>query len=303
MMEGSGWEELIIITSKDLGHSLVKMIETEREKQKEKLFIFSLETIVDELEGAITKPIKDLDDNFWDKIIESYKDTVNREEDKVKAILNDGFKTLDEEYDGFLIKLEDKVYNSCKKIIVKTVSDINSHMNRKFNSFFKKDENGKNRDWKNMPEEEIGKLHSECMGHFNSVLEQFKKIEIPKYVSMQMPTMSGSFHTSKDQLLSPDDITHIKDKFEQDCEHAFEEAIRLHHNVYSTGIPLPFWAMFVFFAYDDILKWLASPILFYPLVFCGLVAALMQSLGLLMPAIQAAKISFNIAYAQIQSKK
>lgn len=267
MMEGSDWKESIKLTSNDLGNSLVKMIETEREKQKEKLFTFSFEKIVDDLEEAITQPIKDLEDNFWSKINASYTDTVNEEEEKVKTILNNGFKTQDEEYDGFLTKLEDKIYNSCKKTIVKTVSDLNSHLNRKFNTFFKKDDKGKNRDWKNIPEEEIGKLHKECVGQFDSVFDQFRRIEIPRYVSMQTPTMSGSFHTPKEQLLSPNDITRIKDKFEQDCEHALEEAIRLHHNIYSTGIPIYFWALFVFFAYDDIFKWLASPILFYPLVF------------------------------------
>lgn len=301
MMEGSEWKEVIKITSNDLGNSLVKMIETEREKQKEKLFTFSFEKIVDDLEEAITQPIKDLDDNFWSKINASYNDTVTEEEEKVKTILNNGFKAQDEEYDGFLTKLEDKVYNSCKKIIVKTVSDLNSHLNRKFNTFFKKDDKGKNRDWKNIPEEEIGKLHKECVGQFDSVFDQFKRIEIPRYVSMQTPTMSGSFHTSKEQLLSPNDITRIRDKFEQDCEHALEEAIRLHHNVYSTGVPIYFWALFIFFAYDDIFKWLASPILFYPLVFLATIAALMQSLGLLMPGVQAARIAMNIAYAQIRA--
>lgn len=67
----------------------------------------------------------------------------------------------DEEYDTFLTKLEDKIYIQSKKLINKTVSDLNSHLNRKFNSFFKKDSKGKNRNWKNMSEEDIEKLHIE----------------------------------------------------------------------------------------------------------------------------------------------
>jgi hypothetical protein len=113
--------------------------------------------------------------------------------------------------------------------------------------------------------------------------------------------MNGGFSAKKDQLLTADDITKIRDRFEDDCEHALEEAIRAHHNIYSSGIPLYFWALFVFFAYDDIFRWLSSPVFFYPLLFLATLAALAQSLGLLMPGIQAARVMFNVAYSQMQS--
>lgn len=95
----------------------------------------------------------------------------------------------------------------------------------------------------------------------------------------------------------------MRDKFEDDCEHALEEAIRLHHNIYNTGVPIYFWVLFVFFAYDDIFRWLSSPFLFYPLCFAATLAGLLQSLGLLMPAIQAGKIMFNIGYSQLQASR
>jgi hypothetical protein len=161
MMEDSDWNKAVDLYKRELCNSLVKMIEAEREKQKEKLFNFSLETILDELEEEITQPIKDLDDNFWEKIVKKYKEIILKEEEKVKIILNDGFKTYEEEYDHFLNKLEDKIYINSKKLIVKTVSELNAHLNRKFNIYFKKNSEGKNRDWKNISEEEIHKLHSE----------------------------------------------------------------------------------------------------------------------------------------------
>lgn len=82
---------------------------------------------------------------------------------------------------------------------------------------------------------------------------------------MATPTMGGSFCSQKDQLLSADDLTRIKDKFKEDCEHALEEAIRLHHNINNNGIPIYFWVLFFYFAYDDIFRWFASPMLFYPM--------------------------------------
>lgn len=78
-------------------------------------------------------------------------------------------------------------------MIVKTVNELNSHLNRKFNQFFKKDSDGKNRDWKNIPEDEIQKLHAECVKQFDNIYENFKKIEIPQYVSHSEPSLSGTF--------------------------------------------------------------------------------------------------------------
>jgi hypothetical protein len=41
-----------------------------------------------------------------------------------------------------------------------------------------------------------------------------------------------------------------------------------------------FWGLFVFFAYDDILRMLMSPMLFYPTMLVVSVSALLYSMGL-----------------------
>ena len=272
----------------------------------EKLFNFSVENIWDILEKEISDPIKNLDDDFWSTIKSKYRKVISDKEEDIKNILNDGFKTLEDEYDNFLLKIEEKIYSNSKKLIIKTTNEINSHLNRKFNLIFKKDSKGKNRDWKIISEEEIEKLHADWVRHFDNVLEQFKKIDIPKNVSYSTPTMTpmeGSFHKEKDTLLTEDEITKVQDKFEDDWEHALEEAKRLHHNIYGGGIPIYFWVVFVFFAYDDIFRWLSSPILFFPLVFWVTVALLLQSLGLLMPLMQTARVMFNMGYAQLQNSR
>lgn len=216
MMEDSNWGEAIKQYKKELSSNLIKMIESERHRQIEKLFTISVDKISDALEEEITQPIKDLEDDFWDIIIERYKKIVTEEEEDVKKILNDGFKSEEEDYDNFLNKLEEKIYHNSRKMIVKTTSELNSHLNRKFNHYFKKDANGKSRDWKKIPEEEIQKLHEECVNQFKDVYAQFKKIEIPHYVSQSTPTMSSTYGSSKEQLLSADDITKVIDRFEED---------------------------------------------------------------------------------------
>lgn len=305
MLDESDWRKTVDLYRKDLSSGLQKAINDERSKQMEKLFNFSVENICDILEKEVTEPIKNLEDDFWRTIKKNYRRIIEEKEEDIKNILNEGFKTLEDEYDNFILKIEDKIYTNCKKFIVKTTNDINSHMNRKFNTIFKKDSNGKNRDWKLISEEDIEKLFTDWVRQFDNILENFRKIEIPKNVTSEYPTMTltSSFHREKEALLTEDEITKVKDKFEDDWDHALEEAKRLHHNIYGGGIPYYFWIIFVFFAYDDILRWLSTPILFLPLVFLATAALLLQSLGLLMPLIQTARIMFNMGYAQIQNSR
>lgn len=263
----------------------------------------SKENLSDKVEKIIVRPIENLEDNFWSTIISDYGKALRDEERTVKNILVDGFKVSEDEYDYSIMKYEDDMYKFCVKVIEKSARDLNSHLNRKFNSIFKKDDKGKHRSWKDIPEEEIKRLHESCFNEFEKVYDNFAYIELAKQSNSDGPTMTGNMSRKKDTLLSPEEITKIREKFEDDCEHALEEAIRLHHNIYGGGVPIYFWALFVFFAYDDIFRYLASPIFFYPLVFFGMCAALLQSLGLLMPLYQAARISLKLAYSQILEQR
>lgn len=114
LMDGSDWNKTIELYKKDLHANIVKMIENERFKQMEKLFTFSHSNICDILEKEITEPIKNLEDDFWDVVVINYRQTIEDKEEDVKKILNDGFKVVEEEYDAFLKKLEEKIYSSCK---------------------------------------------------------------------------------------------------------------------------------------------------------------------------------------------
>lgn len=58
------------------------------------------------------------------------------------------------------------------------------------------------------------------------------------------------------------------------------------------------YVMFVYFAYDDILRWCASPILFYPLVLVFSVVASLYSMGLGPIMIPTMKSSVNLGLRQ-----
>jgi len=59
-----------------------------------------------------------------------------------------------------------------------------------------------------------------------------------------------------------------------------EEAIRKHHNVQSTSVPWWIYGLLAFFAFDNVLAWLASPIFFYPVIMIGGLISILFSMGL-----------------------
>ena len=267
------------------------------------MFEIAKENLCEELEKLILGPIENLEDGFWSKINSEYVKALNTQERDIKNILVDGFQVNEDEYDLSISNFEDEIYKYSKRVIEKTCSNLNSHLNRKFDSYFKKDSNGKHRNWKDISEEKIRDLHQECYHQFDTIYDNFAYIELPKRPGLTEPTMVGSIHKKKDTLLAPEDIIKIKDKFVDDCEHALEEAMRLHHNIYGGGVPVYFWLLFIFFAYDDIFRWISSPVLFYPLVFLGTVAALLQSLGILMPLVNTARVTIRVTYDQLVNRK
>jgi hypothetical protein len=268
------------------------------------MFEISKENICDDLEKVLTSPIESLEDNFWSQINKDYTTMLHKHESDIKNILVDGFQVNEDDYDLYIARFEDEIYKFSKKLIIKTCSDLNSHLNRKFNTYFKKDDKGKHRNWKDISEERIGQLYEECVHQFDKAYDNFLEIELPRRPNSAQPTMgSGSMYKKKDTLLTHEDITRIKDKFADDCNHALEEAMRLHHNIYGGSIPIYFWAIFLFFAYDDIFRWLSSPVFFYPLLFVATGAGLLQSLGILMPLVRTANVTIKLFYSQIVNSR
>ena len=84
-----------------------------------------------------------------------------------------------------------------------------------------------------------------------------------------------------EKLLTETDINRVKDKFNEEAEFQLDEAIRKHHNISNTSIPVWLWGVLLFFAFDNIISWMGSPFLFYPLsiVFCIIVTLWSMGLG------------------------
>ena len=82
------------------------------------------------------------------------------------------------------------------------------------------------------------------------------------------------------RLLSEQDINRVKDKFAEDVDFVLEEAIRKHHNIQATTIPWWIYLLLAFFAADNVIGWLSSPLIFYPIVMILGGVSLLYSMGL-----------------------
>ena len=133
------------------------------------------------------------------------------------------------------------------------------------------------------------------------LFEQFKIIMFPQNITKTLSATPGEPEDTFEQALEASasqvkrtgsfvgalkiipeqDIARAKDKFMEDTEHAYEEAIARHRNISTTSIPFPMWVALAWFASDNIMNWLSSPILFYPIcILVGILVILFQ-LGIL----------------------
>jgi hypothetical protein len=96
------------------------------------------------------------------------------------------------------------------------------------------------------------------------------------------------------KLLSEGEINKVKDKFKEDCQNMLEDALRKHHNINTGATPVWLYVILVYFAYDDIFRMMANPILFYPLMFIGSILAMLYTMGLGPIMVPVARTSINM---------
>ena len=78
--------------------------------------------------------------------------------------------------------LEDSVHGFTVEYIKRMFRDINTNLLRKFNQMFKKDENGKNRDWSAMEDAQIRELWQSCRLYLEEIItDNFKFIPLAKH--------------------------------------------------------------------------------------------------------------------------
>lgn len=94
-----------------------------------------------------------------------------------------------------------------------------------------------------------------------------------------MPRFSVAFQSQAPRLLNENEMNRLKDDFNHNCENALDDAKRRQQPT-EAGIPWWFLIMFIYFAYDDILRMFLSPWIFYPMMLPITIISLLYTMGL-----------------------
>ena len=73
----------------------------------------------------------------------------------------------------------------------------------------------------------------------------------------------------------------MRNKFYEDIEFCFEEAINRHRSSSTGDVPWWLWVLLAWFASDNVMNWIASPIIFYPLLLLCSIAIVLHQMGIL----------------------
>ena len=82
-------------------------------------------------------------------------------------------------------------------------------------------------------------------------------------------------------VIPDSEIQKVKEQFLQDIDFAYEEALARHKNIQSSSVPTWLWIALAWFASDNIYGYLASPLLYYPLLMIGFLLMGIYNLGLM----------------------
>ncbi len=104
------------------------------------------------LERIINAPIYELNPEFWKEISDPLRQEYKDLSSSCEHVLRSSFRCSDAEIHEFMQTLESTLHQFTVDYIRRLFRDINTNLLRKFNKIFKKDDNGKNREWRDIEE-------------------------------------------------------------------------------------------------------------------------------------------------------
>ena len=128
--------------------------------------------------------VSKLNENLAGDIKDSYSEQIEMFNADLVDVLRDGFAMSRDEVFDFLQKSEKTAYDyALSELKVVFRQNANQNLIRKFNEYFKKDENGKRRDWRSIEEEKIKEVWDSSKLKVEALMEQFKLIFFPQNVT------------------------------------------------------------------------------------------------------------------------
>jgi hypothetical protein len=119
------------------------------------------------------------DQNFWNNVNKDYFNYVYAKMLPMRRYLSDFFRIDDNEFFNYAVDFENELYNAVKKDFTKKSRDLPD----KAVEFFRKDfwfENGIQRNWNKIKDEDIDNLFKNCRTKYLSLFENLKLFKLLK---------------------------------------------------------------------------------------------------------------------------
>ena len=268
------------ISEKEFSNLFDEIIEEQKKKALNKLkssTIEKLRTICEQLFN-ISLENYSKEKNFWKDFNENYLSHFCSKMLPLRIYLRENFNCKNEEIIEILREIEQKIFNDTKKNIARNMRDVSGKIIEQFKRKFcyeKSSDYQEQKNWERYEELEIDfdfkKLREEYLPIFDQlkffelmkdILSVIKFEQLPDKISLETEECQKiveqySKNNNFEILLKQGDILTLRKKFEMGISDILEDVKRKKEG-FKMNIPYWFYALLIFFGYDDVFKLLKS---------------------------------------------
>ena len=268
------------ISEKEFSNLFDEIIEEQKKKALNKLkssTIEKLRTICEQLFN-ISLENYSKEKNFWKDFNENYLSHFCSKMLPLRIYLRENFNCKNEEIIEILREIEQKIFNDTKKNIARNMRDVSGKIIEQFKRKFcyeKSSDYQEQKNWERYEELEIDfdfkKLREEYLPIFDQlkffelmkdILSIIKFEQLPDKISLETEECQKiveqySKNNNFEILLKQGDILTLRKKFEMGISDILEDVKRKKEG-FKMNIPYWFYALLIFFGYDDVFKLLKS---------------------------------------------
>ena len=223
------------------------------------------------------------DKNFWKDFNENYLNHFCLKMFPLRVYLRDNFNCKKDEISDILKEIQDKIFNDTKKNITKNMRDISNTIIEQFKKKFwyePKSNYQDQKNWNAYEEIEIDLMFKKLREAYLPVFDQLKYFELIKdiLIAVDFDNKEGMNEEEINSiveknledkskfefLLKQGDILTLKKRFEMGISNLLEDAKKRREG-FQMNMPYWFYALLIFFGYDDLFiiikSWYIIPIL------------------------------------------
>ena len=266
-----------------------EIIEDQKNKALNKLKLSTIEKLKTTCEQLFNISLENYskEKNFWKDLNENYLEHFCSKMFPLRIYLKENYNCEKEEINEILREIQQKIYNETKKNITKNLRDISSKIVEQFKRKFCYEKSSgyqEQKNWERYEELEIDLNFKNLRDEYLPIFDQLKYFELMKDILSEI-----KFEDYKDKLglegeecqkevkkymeknnnyevlLKQGDILSLKKKFEMGISDILEDVKRKKEG-FKINMPYWFYALLLFFGYDDVFRiiksWYIFPILF-----------------------------------------